>query len=488
MAVSRASNFTAIHAWLIVFVVLFLASAVGTVVMYTGQQQLRDDRDNAQKSMQALASGRENNEPTVIALRTVANSMSPPQPLVRVMVDEIHGLAARITGDATHARAEAEAQLDALLKRIAEDKMVPNPEQVGKNEGAVRIIARLYTWFAGEMDARKTAQKQLADATEQLASAQATIKALETKFDASLTDMKKQVDELQASKNTYEASKQTEIDDLGKKLASGQEALGQLRQDMSKQAQSYGTQIRQREDIIAQQLAKIGDVQGPPPVRAQEDALAREPVGRVLRALPGDTLVHIDLGETDGVSLGMRFAVYSAQGRVPPDGRGKANLEVVSAGPHTAECRVTTPPAPDDPILEGDKVQNVILARSRARKQRFVVVGTFDLDYDGAPDRMGPEKIKAYIMRYGGEVVDAVDAATDFVVVGKEPIGGAAPAAPAVDPTVGPRGRDAAKQAMTFEEVIRRAPLLGVPRLPQETFLNFIGLEPGADVARQLQP
>src|SRR5262249_11142517 len=141
----------------------------------------------------------------------------------------------------------------------------------------------------------------------------------------------------------------------------------------------------------------LATLRGPPAVGAGELAVARNPVGKVMRALPGDSLVHIDLGREDNVTLGMTFTVYSADERVPIDGRGKASIEVVSLGRKTAECRVTAPPAPSDPILEGDRVGNIVLAREKGRKPRFCIVGGFDVDMDGTVDANGSTVVASLV-------------------------------------------------------------------------------------------
>lgn len=488
MAVARSGGgLSAVHVWLIVFVVLWLGSTVGLVIMYTDRQKLMDERDNAVKQKRLLATANEESDPMFLEFKRYASSLQPNQPVVRTMLDEIHALAGRITGDTTHTGRDAVARLDKTLEAIRTARIVPSPEQVSPAEGVVGILARLHRWYADQRTALELAESKLKESTTQLTAAQATIQELESKFDSTAGDIKQQVDSLQVAKNEYEASKQAEIDDFSKRLSAEQEAKGQLRQDMASAAQAYTSQLRQRDDIITEQLRKIGDVQGPPPARAQVDSLAREPIGRVMRALPGDSLVHIDLGELDGVTLGMRFAVYSYDRRVEPEGRGKANIEVVGVGPHTAECRVVTPPPPDDPILDDDFIQNIILARSAARKQRFVVLGAFDVDYDGKPDPTGAARIRAYIERFGGEVAEEVDASVDFVVRGRKVEERVGQEGAAVDHAAEPANREARRADQTYEEAIRRAELLGIPRLSQDVFFNFIGLEPGVTVARRLQ-
>src|SRR5262245_58645308 len=489
MAVARpgSSNFSAVHVWLIVFVALWLGSTVWLGIMFTNQQKLVEETNAAKRDKQAFVMGSEGSDPAYTELQQFAAGSNPRQSLARVMLNEIHALAGSITGDSQNARPDAEARIKATIEEMKNEmkdaKLVPNPDQIASGEGLVRIASRLYTWFKNEHQGRLDAEKQLKDANDQLASAQKTIKDLTDKYDGSLNDMKKQVADLQQAKSAFESTKTGEIDDLQKQITARQEALGQVRQDMGKQAAAFGTEIKKQQDIINAQLIKLG-TEMPAPLRAQEDAMAREPVGRSLRALPGDSLVHIDLGERDGVTLGMRFAVYSSDRRLPPDGRGKANIEVVNVGPQTSECRVVNPPSSDDPISDRDYVQNIILARNRSRNQHFVIVGDFDLDYDGRPDPTGLAKVKSYIERFGGEVVDTVDHDTDFVVVGSKPaVAAAAKSGATVDETSGPKDRESQHRGQTYEEAIERARQLSVPRLRQEVFLNFVGMEPGRAVA-----
>lgn len=489
MAVARTGGSGQVSiVWLIVFVVLWVASTTVAVIVYTGQEQVKQEAEKARRDKDAIAKPADISDPLAVEMRTYGASMQPTQSLVRAMINQLHAIAGRITGDATHSPAVAEAQLDQLLGEIRDSGVIPNPEQLNKTEGVVRMLQRVFVWYAEQNHELTLLKDELKKASEQAVAAQTGLKAAEDAFEKTLGEIRAQVDELAQSKSSLETTKSQELEALSQRLAAEQESLGTLRQEMNKQAAKFGAQIKAKDDVIGQQLARIGDVRGPGPVKTQDMALAREAAGRILRALPGDSLVHIDLGEMDAVSLGMRFSVYSAERRIPMDGRGKATIEIVNVGPYTSECRVITPPSPDDPILEEDLVQNIILARNKARKQQFVVLGTFDLDYDGKPDAAGTDKVKAYIERFGGEVADGLDAATDFCVVGRKPAAVEEMRDKAVDPNAKPANRDAAKASGEYEDAVRRAEVLGVPRLRQEVFLNFVGLEPGPGVSRRMTP
>lgn len=52
---------------------------------------------------------------------------------------------------------------------------------------------------------------------------------------------------------------------------------------------------------------------------------------------------------------------------------------------------------------------------------KFAIAGDFDLNLDGVPDDRGGVRIRGLIRNWGGEVVDSVDAQTDFLVLGALP-------------------------------------------------------------------
>ena len=161
-------------------------------------------------------------------------------------------------------------------------------------------------------------------------------------------------------------------------------------------------------------------------------ATARQPDGKILTAVPGDQVVYIDLGQKDTLTLGLQFTVYSAKTGIPPDGHGKARVEVVSISPESAECRIMYV-RPGQVILEGDLVANPVYDPNRPLT--FVVNGEFDLDRDGIVDRNGAATLESLIRDWGGRVSSEVTPLTDFVVLGTPPrrprVSGDSGAAPA---------------------------------------------------------
>jgi len=202
-----------------------------------------------------------------------------------------------------------------------------------------------------------------------------------------------------------------------------------------------------------------------------ELATARKPDGEILTAVPGDGVVYINLGRNNGLTLGLQFAVYSAETGIPANGVGKALIEVVSVSDSSAECRIANV-ARNQVILEGDLIGNPVFDPNRALQ--FTVIGQFDVDRDGIPDRAGAETIASLIKNWGGRVSNDVSAMTDFLVVGLPPRRPRAAADVPADQQAQNKSRQRAWDA--YQRTISSAALLGVPVLTQEVFMNFLGV------------
>jgi hypothetical protein len=629
----RGSNATTVGMVVSIIVAVLLLAAL--IWLFTQQEGLKRTAQEAQAAKSRIAGGADESA----AKQMFPDAAGTNKTLVGEMNKGIAELCGRLTGNQKDPPKVAIEKLDAALKAIAESDKIPNKDLFASANGAAAIIETLTELYLKAQENSTKAEADLNEALARLDAMSKSNKDLGEKFQGELAKMQASVAALQQGKSEFEKTKGGEIEALRQQISEKQDQLDAVRRDQSKLVGAARTELAERDKLLAEQRDALKELRGPPAQGAQELAIAKKPVGTVLRALPGGSLVHIDLGRAENVTLGMPFAVYSADAQVPEDGRGKANLEVVSLGEKTAECRVTTPPSPDNPILEGDYVGNIILSRNKAKKPRFCIVGNFDVDYDGSPDARGREVMKALVKRYGGEVVDAVPAATDYVVVGVEPEAGAATAEPeagplkaagepavkekqeespaeektpkatkkeekkeaegeeagaeeegeekpgeeaeeeesgdeekpaakgekaaaedeeeeagkgktsakdedeteeesgdedeaqpaddeepepgaaatkkpvkaeqdaeeppakpkaaapleikrptAVDPTAGPRGRKLMTERERYYEAVRRAEVLSIPRLPQDRFLNFVGIEPGPSAAKRLQP
>ncbi len=480
---------TGLHVWLIAFVTLWAASTTGLIMVFTGWERLRTDRDQAQSRLTAIAAPSDLAQPAIRAMEQAGTGARPARSLVRVMHEAIRAQAGLLSGNAEDDLKTVQKHWAALRDEIRSEGRVPDADTFVRTTGALPALRQMYEWYRAERDAKEQAAAARDDAQRQLEAAQAAHQKLQEEVAARLASLEKQVQSVSEDRDRLAATKTSEVDDLARNLDARKQELSALTLAMEQQKSAHASELGQRDQTLRSQADLLAQYRAPGPEGTNELDAARQPVGRVLRALPGDALVHIDLGQLDGVKLGLSFAVYSFAKPVAEDGRGKATIEVVSVGPHTAECRVMTPPPAEEPILPEDLVGNILLARSRARLQRFVVVGSFDIDYDGVDDPLGYDRVAAYIRRFGGEIVPDVDATVDYVVVGRRPTGVAGSPDPTrLDPTAVTAARRGARDAQHYDGSIEQARLLGIPRLRQDQFFHFIGLELGRGVASRLTP
>jgi hypothetical protein len=194
------------------------------------------------------------------------------------------------------------------------------------------------------------------------------------------------------------------------------------------------------------------------------------PDGTVLLAVPGDDVVYINLGEKDRMLLGLQFTVYSPETGIPPDGRGKGVIEVVSIGPESSECRIVRLSG-SQVIVQDDLVGNPVYERTRPLN--FVTVGEFDLDHDGQADPDGVATVEAIVTTWGGQLQPGLSATTDFVVLG---------VAPRRPRSSGDAVGEQAERQLAIQEKwegynrrLTEAQNLAIPILPQEVFLRFLG-------------
>lgn len=485
----RGTQITGLHIALFVFVGLFLASTTWAIIMLTGQEQLRQSTASAENQRKEVLGAEAAND---MVQAMMGQAKSGGVSLAKFMKDRIERLNTRLTGNAKDDYKVVETQWNGLIDDIVSAGKVPAADQISRNAGAIPTLKQMYEWYLSENEAKTKALAALEEANRAVSDSQGREKSLEDDFKAKLTELEKKVATISGEKDEFARLKTREIDDLAKNIAAKKDELSKMQVTLAEQDKKHQEAISQVESTLAQQATLLADYRTPGPEGTNELDIARQPVGRVLRALPGDSLVHIDLGKRDGVKLGMTFAIYSFDKRVPSDGHGKATIEVVGIGEHTAECRVVTPAPPDDPILEEDLAGNIILSRTRGKKPKFCILGTFDVNYDGAYDVSDYGKIVSFIERFGGVVVEDVDAETDYVVRGRRPDPStvtAARVAPGdTDPAAVTKGRRAARDAAHYDRSVRQGTVLAIPRLSQDQFFNFVGLDLGRDLEARLAP
>ncbi len=436
---------------MIVFVGLWLASTIILVILYTGQEKLNEENARLRASYARTINSQQ--ERSIEYIKGASES----GPTIVGLVEEARATTAQLaTGDAANLASAVRTKRDQLLTTIRTDGLVPDASTFA-DVSYHDALVRLYELFKSETGQRKAAQERVAQLESQATTLVESETALKNNFAKESKRLSDSLAEAEAERASYRSDRDAQIESL-KKAA----------EDAQKRHDAELTRERQIRLAADQQLAdfqkrfaayqsKFGGLL-PGPERL---STARRPDGKILTAIPGDRVVYINLGRRNALTLGLKFAVYSAQTGIPEDGRAKAQIEVVSIADSSAECRVLAVGA-NEVILENDLIANPIYDPDRPLS--FVVSGEFDLDRDGSLDNDGAGTVEALIRNWGGTVTADLTPLTDFVILGAKPsnFGG---------------GNDSGAEspAQRYERASSQAATMAVPVLTQDVFLNFLG-------------
>jgi len=459
MARAQQRGASAIAIWMIVFVALWLTSTVLLVILYTGQEDLRKrNQDLLAAKNKTISSAQERS----IDLVREANERNT----VVGLLEEQRSLTAQLaTGEETDNAVAVRSKLDEVLESIAGDKIVPSPrafQDVSFLQG-LDLLYREYKELHALLEESDGRKAELEDQVSQLI---ADASQQRSDFEQGAREFTEELSRTEQDRARYRKERDEAVAKLEREYElrrSQQDA--DLNQARTKQAGAEEKLAQLRARFDAQQ-ERFGDLQ----IKPEALATARRPDGRILTAVPGDDVVYIDLGSNDRLTLGMQFTVYSRETGIPADGRGKARVEVVSISESSAECR-TVAIVGHEVIFEDDLVANPVYDRSRPLT--FLVVGQFDLDYDGRPDVDGVATIEALVTSWGGVLASELSALTDFVVVG---------GAPPRPKAIGEASTDEAARIEAvrrvyerYENTVKTARSLSVPVLTQNIFMHFLG-------------
>ena len=457
-----AGGFTAVHVWMIGFVFLWLTSTVLLVWLYTAQEDLKSTNEELQGENQRLARAAEKS-----SLRWYTDASESGPSMVGLLEEDRKQTAMIAVGQEIADAGTVRGIVKPFFEEIRRDGIV---EDVSAFESIQLLPAMkvLYEEFRGEHELRGDAEARATQADEALRETVETQQALQAEFDATTDDLKGQIARLERERADYAAERDKQVNGFDQRL-------DDLKQEHSRELQAKNNEIadlRQRYTDLLTRHEELREKLGELQIKPGERITARTGDGRVIKAVPGDQIIYVDLGRAHQLTPGLQFAVYPSSG-IPLDGRPKGRIEVTRIHDVTAECRILAVD-PRDIILEGDIIANPVYDPSRSL--RFVVVGEFDLNGDGRRDAQGAEQIKAIITEWGGRLADQLSTEVDFVVAG---------AAPVVPETVsgsstldrGTQERDRMLQhdRDEYDGVIAAAQNLSIPILTQDVFLRFLG-------------
>ncbi len=449
MAVTRPQSgpaLTGVHIALIAFVAVTVVALVFLVLLYTGQEDLKQRAEKARSDLTAAT--------------TTANEKQ----------EQYKAVAKLLTGqpDAEPATVDQEAkQVRQVLTGIPD---LPNSKSYADFPlvTAFRELAKEYVNRARQAKTLEDANKQANDARAQL--------------ETTLAQREKEFGEKSATLETNYKALKKEADDAKAQWKTRLEKYDALT-EVTQRAERAEAELKKaqadiealKKDLAKKQERVEGLVGAMEKFRPSHDARAvlQQAKGKILRILPDDSVVYINLGKRDRVMTGMTFAVYAPAGGVTKEGRGKATIEVVTVLQETSECKVTSV-EPGSRIVVGDLIANPVYDRNR--RFNFCVAGDFDLGFGTTIDDPDGVKVKKLIESWGGRVVPTVDEQTDFVVLGiaPEPVRATANTPDALE-AARVKNEEITKRVNAYKQIKADATALGIPVLTRLQFLDFIG-------------
>ncbi len=468
MAVARAQGpggFSAIHVWLIVFVALWLTSTVLLVVLYLDQEQMTRQITEYQETARKAVSSAGKSLPQWSSARPgEGSSMVDLVETARANTAEI------AVGDPNADVAGIRNGLEDLVARIRDNPYVQEDGGFAATNyrEALDNMFGLYRTAASAREQAEQGVDELSQELEQVRTAQTQQKEA---FDQQASELRDRLSKISAEYADARSTREAQIGDF-----EGQ--IQQVKDQCSEDIQAQRAETAECRDDFSELLARYQQLQdklGESQVSPLPMATARQPDGVVKEAKPGDAVVYINLGRRDHLTLGLQFAVYDALEGIPADGRAKARIQVVSIFEQSAECSILEMLS-NDLIMAGDLIANPIYDPDRTLK--FYVLGQFDLDGDGEPDRDGKARIENLIQEWGGKVEPNLTAQLDFVVLGGPP---PAPRRAMDRDIEDDLQYQAAKRAMDeYTERVATAEALAIPRLTQSVLFSFLGYRPTA--------
>jgi len=453
---------------IVIFVVLFLASAVAAIMLYREREDHIQGREKAENDLAQIASRMELSSLKSIADRPGASSRTTA---VAELTKDIRFVADQILG-----RGQAPTDLIALAEEVsgkvlpvekALNNMVITPK-IDPTIGLASIVQNLIRQYEQLQDQVLAKDNQIAQMIAQHK------QDLDTR-DTQIQELQKQLDDEQRKAQTHE----TEYRNLGNQLQSRYEATAN---DLRQQIADLQEQLKQAQDDNKKMTGEIGKYRvavnqlnerlrtfQPTP----EDSTALEPDGFIVNIDERERLAYINLAKGDQMYRGLKFTVYDRFAPIPQTGKGKGAIEVIEIMDTISKCRITDFDT-SNPIMTNDIVANLVW--NKDKKYRFCVAGDFDFDKDGLVDQDGLQKITELIEHWGGQVTPTLSVDTDFLVLGYPP---AIPTKPSeeygADSPIMKAYMQANQRLKNYKETIENGKALDVPTFNLSRFFYFIG-------------
>jgi hypothetical protein len=470
MAVGNQGSKTGLIIAVVVFVILFVTSTIYAIWFNAQWVKAQLVADQEKKKSAQLVN--DNDMPDMLQYIQAAKA---PKAAFNVIIDERNALAGKITaapatGDPTvSAEQAADVALQYAKQRVDTNKLAAVPADLTT---AVRNFADVIVTLNNDKVKAQADAKAAADsATAATSERDAMLKAKDDQIAQVTADKDKAV----ADAADYHKAKDGDIDQIKQDADTKVKEL----QDAATKMQTEQAKLEADNKEKVKTIASLEDRLRSMRINPNESVI-QQADGRIIQ-IPSQNTVFVDIGQKQGVVLGLTFEVYDKEKGIPALGDGmraedmpvgKASIEVIHVLPASSECRVIRH-TPGESLTEGDLIMNLVFDPNTHYK--FMVYGNFDLTNEGTPNAADTDVIKRLVTQWGGRLVDQVDVNTDFVVLGTEPEVPVLSQDDQNDPTKVQK-RDSQQAALdAYLDVQSKAVQLGIPLMNQNRFLYFVG-------------
>lgn len=392
------------NAWPLVWIVLLLVLTVGffvtTIVFLARAQRLETElaQREAEQSTILRASERTDQVQTLLT-----QAQAERKSLVVYLADSLRETMRRVTGSERDSLTNLNERLDAI-------------------EGADN--SSLVSLLRDRDQSITNLRRQLADAQDAAARAQADLQAEVSRVARLVSDQQSTIAALNTEVGQYKAEVETYRSSVGSTIDTNNERVSEMRRQFADDVarlEDSGRRLREENLILAGQLDTLRAERSADLLRPNDEYALVD--GRIVSVNPVDRTAYIDLSRDKRLVIGMTFEVYSDPSSIRPgaDGaypRGKATVEVIQIGDTTSTVRIVRENR-GNPIISGDVLANAVYDPNKTYS--FVIAGDFDLDNDGVGSDAEFREVQAIINNWGGAVQSDLGGDTDFLVLGERP-------------------------------------------------------------------
>jgi hypothetical protein len=446
------------NAWPLVWIVMLLVLAVGffvtTVVFLARAQRLQSElvqRDTDQSQILRAS------ERTDQVQSLITQAQGERKSLVVYLSDSLRETMRRVTGS----ERDTVAQMNERLATI---------------EGA--DASPLLSLLRDRDQAVQNLQRQLTDAQDAAARAQADLQAEVGRVSRLVSDQQTTIAALNEEIGRYKGEVEQYRASVGSTIDANNTRVADMRRQFADDVarlEDQGRKLREENLILGGQLDALRAERSAELLRPTEEYALVD--GRIVSVNPIDRTAYIDLSRDKRLVLGMTFEVYADPSTIRPNDSGayppgKATVEVIQIGPSSSTVRIIRENR-GNPLVSGDVIANALYDPNKTYS--FVVAGEFDIDGDDVFSDAERREVEAVVRNWGGAVQADLGGDTDFLILGERPRIPPPPPPTAPVPVINEYIR-LQRDAGEYDRLFETARQTGIPILNQNRLYTLTGL------------